>query len=259
MRPNERLAPALVLILSTSLLAPREAAAQEAPAGDPAKAQELADRVLEALGGEAAWEGTRYLAFGFAGRRLHWWDRYTGRHRVEGTTREGESYVVLHDVDDRGTQGRAWLAGQPAEGEQAAELIEGAYGAWINDTYWLLAPYKIRDPGVSLAYAGRETVGDVTYDKLHLSFEGVGLTPGDQYWLYVHPETGVVDRWAYVLEGQETPPTVWEWRGWKRYGTGIHLAEGRFNPDGGRELPLAPIVVPEELPDAVFESPEPVE
>lgn len=256
MRPDERLAVAL--ILSIPLLAPPGAAAQEAPGGDAAKTQEVADRLMAALGGEEAWAKTRYLSFGFAGRRTHWWDRHTGRHRLEGTTREGESYVVLHDVDDQGKQGRAWLAGKPAEGDKAAELIENAYAAWINDTYWLLAPYKIRDPGVTLAYAGQETVGGTTYDKLHLSFQNVGLTPGDQYWLYVHPETGRVDRWAYVLEDQEPPPTVWEWKNWQQYGPGIWLADGRFNPDSGRELPLSPITVPDELPDSVFESPEPV-
>ncbi len=134
--------------------------------------------------------------------------------------------------------------------------MKNAYAAWINDTYWLLAPYKLRDPGVTLAHAGQETVDGVAYDKLHLSFEGVGLTPGDQYWMYVHPETGLVDRWAYVLEGQEPPPTAWEWQGWERYGPGIMLADQRVQPEGGRELPLAPISVPDELPDPVFESPD---
>jgi hypothetical protein len=261
-KPPTRPAAVLILALGASWgagLAATPAAAQEGTADD-ARAQELADRVMEALGGQEAWDATRYVVFDFAGRRTHWWDRYTGRHRLEGTTREGESYLVLEDVDDRGEAGRAWFQGKPAEGEQAAELLKNAYAAWINDTYWLLAPYKLRDPGVHLVYAGRETVGDVTYDKLKLTFERVGLTPGDTYWMYVHPETGRVERWAYVLESQEPPPTVWEWRGWQPYGsTKILLAPERVQPDGGRELSLAPMEVPDELPDAVFESPDPVE
>jgi hypothetical protein len=256
-----RTAAALLLALMIYLVgAPAPAPAQEAAAeGDPGKAEALADRVMEALGGDEAWGATRYIEFRFAGARTHWWDRYTGRHRLEGTNREGESYLVLHDIDDRGETGRAWIGGEPAEGEAAAELVKNAYAAWINDTYWLLAPYKLRDPGVSLAYDGQETVGGVTYDKLLLTFEGVGLTPGDRYWMYVHPETGLVDRWAYVLESQEPPPTAWEWKGWKSYGPGIMLADQRVQPEDGRELPLAPISVPDELPDSVFESPEPVE
>ena len=261
-RSNRASNPLLLTVLVAPLLALAPAtpvAAQDEPAGD-ARAQELAGRVMEALGGQEAWDATRYLVFDFAGRRSHWWDRYTGRHRLEGTTREGERYLVLHDVDDRGEAGRAWFQGEPAEGEEAAELLKNAYASWVNDTYWLLAPYKLGDPGVNLSYDGRETVGEVTYDTLKLTFDGVGLTPGDTYWMYVHPETGRVDRWAYVLQGQEPPPTAWEWRGWQPYGShGILLASERVQPEGGRELSLAPIQVPDELPDAVFESPEPVE
>jgi len=260
MTVNRTARTAAVLLLALAIGSPAPAPAQDEPAAPAAadEAQALVARVMEALGGEKAWEATRYLHFRFAGRRTHWWDRYTGRHRLEGTNQEGQSYLVLHDVDDRGETGRAWVEGEPAKGEAATELVKNAYAAWINDTYWLLAPYKLRDPWVTLSYDGRETVNGVTYDKLHLSFEGVGLTPGDQYWMYVHPETGLVDRWAYVLESQQPPPTAWEWKGWRRYGPGILLADQRVQPEGGRELPLAPIEVPDELPDAVFESPEPV-
>ena len=233
-------------------------------------AQTLADRVEAALGGREAWDDTRFLSFGFAERRMHWWDRYTGRHRLEGTDRENRKYLVLHDVDDEGQEGRVWIDGEPAEGDERAALLETAYATWINDTYWLAAPYKLRDPGVTLAHDGTETVDGVEYEKLLLTFDGVGLTPGDRYWMYVHPETGLVDRWAYVLEGQvgddgAPSPTVWEWRGWREMGSGILLAPervqvpGEGDETGGRTLSLAPIAVPAELPDSVFESPEPVE
>lgn len=248
------------VLLAAALTLPAAAPGQqEGDSADPARARELADRVMEALGGEEAWESTRYITFGFAGARTHWWDRYTGRHRLEGETREGERYLVLHDVDDQGEEGRAWLDGEPAQGERGAELVQNAYAAWINDTYWLLAPYKLLDPGVSLSYAGTEAVDGVEYEKLRLSFEGVGLTPGDRYWMYVHPETGLVNRWAYVLESQEPPPTAWEWKGWEPYGPGIMLADQRIHAESGRELPLSSIAVPEELPESVFTSPEPVE
>ncbi len=249
---------------------PADAAQGPGHAGDstiPDPAQVLADRVEAALGGREAWEKTRFLSFGFAERRMHWWDRYTGRHRLEGSDREGRKYLVLHDVDDRGRSdvgARAWLDGKAAEGDALAELVENAYAAWINDTYRLLAPYKLRDPGVTLSHAGTETIDGVEYEKLALSFAGVGLTPGDRYWLYVHPETSRVDRWAYVLEGPANedgapPPTAWEWRGWQQMGTGIRLAPERVQVGGessGRQLSLAPVSTPAELPDAAFESPE---
>jgi len=255
--PRKRAPYAAILTLLLPLLwAPAAVAESAAPADTQADA--LAGRVMEGLGGEEAWAATRYLVFEFAGRRSHWWDRYTGRHRVEGTTADGERFVVLHDVHDQGKAGRAWIDGQPVTGEGAAELIENAYAAWVNDTFWLISPYKLRDPGVHLAAAGRETVDGVTYDKLHLSFGNVGLTPGDQYWMFVDPETGLVARWEYVLESQEPPPTAWEWKDWERYGAGIMLSSRRVRTSDGRELTLGPIEVPESLPDSVFTSPEPV-
>lgn len=225
------------------------------------RAAEVAARVMEALGGEEAWDETRFISFGFAGRRMHWWDRQTGRHRVEGTTQDGEPWLVLHDVDSREgpDQGQAWVDGSEVTGERAAELLENAYGAWINDTYWLLAPYKLRDPGVNLAYESEATLDGGTYDVLALSFEAVGLTPGDRYWIYVDRESGLVHRWEYVLEHQppDSTPTAWNWEGWQRYGE-IMLAPLREQPREDRLLDLSPIAVHDSLPDSVFSSPDPV-
>lgn len=251
-RSNRSVLTALILFLTLVGLAGPATAAE--PSADA-----LADRVLDGMGGADAWEATRYLVFEFAGRRSHWWDRYTGRHRLEGMTEDGEPYVVLHDVHDRGEAGQVWIDGRPVTGERATKMLENAYAAWVNDTFWLISPYKLRDPGVHLLADGRETVNGVTYDKLRLSFDRVGLTPGDRYWMFIDPETGLVDRWEYVLESQEPPPTVWEWRDWERYGAGIMLSSLRVRQSDGRELTLGPIEVPESLPESVFTSPEPME
>lgn len=252
------LATLAALAAPGALAGPPAAAPEGDPAERPPKVEQLVDRVTAGLGGAEAWEATRFLVFEFAGARSHWWDRFTGRHRLEGTTQDGAPYVVLQNVQDRGAAGSAWIGGEPAAGERAAGLIENAYAAWVNDTYWLISPYKLRDPGVHLESAGRETVDGVAYDKLHLTFGDVGLTPGDQYWMFIHPETGRVERWEYVLESQEPPPTAWEWLDWKRYGPGIMLSSRRVREKDGRALTLGPIAVPEEIPDAVFTSSEPV-
>lgn len=255
MRRSTALALAAATLIPAAPFAAPAAAAERGQADERAAA--VAARAMEALGGEEAWESTRYLSFGFAGRRSHWWDRHASRHRLEGTTQEGEPYVVLQDLQAR--TGDAWIGGEKAEGERAAELLENAYGAWINDTYWLLAPAKLRDPGVNLAWDREETLDGRTYDVLALSFGDVGLTPGDRYWVWIDRETGRMDRWAYVLEHQppDSEPTAWRWEGWQRYGD-VVLAPRRVQEGGDRVLDLAPIAVPETLPDSVFTSPEPV-
>jgi hypothetical protein len=228
---------------------------------DP-KAAALADRVLEALGGADAWNATRYLRFDFAVdqkgetvvRRAHTWDKWTGRYRLEAKTREGEPYVVLMNIDTK--QGDAWLAGRALDGEERRKFLDQGYGAWVNDTYWLLMPYKMKDPGVILALDGEEKEAGQAWDKLRLTFDNVGLTPKDKYWAWVNRETGLVDRWDFVLKGEDTPPASFHWKGWRSFGK-VKLADDRVNLAGDRRIHFPVLEVPESVPDAVFTSPDP--
>ncbi|HEX9189063.1 MAG TPA: hypothetical protein VGB87_18435, partial [Vicinamibacteria bacterium] len=90
-----------VLAVGSALVAGpcASAPAVAAPPGSDPKAVAVADRVMQALGGEAAWKATRYLRFDFAVdrggktvmRRAHWWDKWTGRYRVEGQDKDGRA------------------------------------------------------------------------------------------------------------------------------------------------------------------------
>ncbi|MEM7483015.1 MAG: hypothetical protein AAF481_17705 [Acidobacteriota bacterium] len=216
------------------------------------KAAAIAERVMEALGGEEAWESTRYLKFGFFERRFHTWDRATGHYRLEGTDREDRPYVVLMNLSSK--QGRAQRDGAALAGEELTTALENAWAAWVNDTYWLLMPYKLRDPGVNLTWDSEDTLDGRGYDKLLMTFgDDIGLTPGDRYWVWVDRETAQVDRWAYVLQSQEpdSDPTAWTWEGWETYG-GIRLAPMRQQVGGDRQISLAPIEVPTELSETLF-------
>lgn len=245
------------LLTASALLAILLAPAPAESANDP-RADKVVARMTEALGGPA-WEKVRYVSVSFAGRRRHWWDRHTGRHRVEGTNREGQSYVVLSNVNDAGKgAGTVLLAGAEPPAEEKTKLIESAYGAWVNDFYWLLVPFKLHDPGVNLAYEGETTADGALCDKLKMTFEKVGLTPGDTYWLMVDRTSGLLLHWEYVLEGQQPPPTMWRWQGWQRYGPGVMLSGERVMADGSRTLKLEQIALPDSLPDAVFTSTAPV-
>ncbi|MCH9646795.1 MAG: hypothetical protein K0U98_01075 [Deltaproteobacteria bacterium] len=243
------------LCLTALLLLPFTARANDlASEGPDHRAETLVEKTLQAMGGEEAWDATRFISFSFAGFRTHHWDRELNRHRLEGKKRDGDSYVVLLDLETR--EGSAWLNGEVAQGTAAEELLEMAYGAWINDTYWLVMPYKLRDPGVTLKYEDKEKLGEVTYDKVRMTFDGVGLTPGDTYWVYFNPETGLVDHWSYILESYEEgrPPTFWTWEGWQRFGK-VMLPTEHAQAGSDRKLPMQNVAVYDDLPDAVFESP----
>lgn len=240
------------LALVLTLLLPTLSVAEQGTA-DP-EAAKVANRLMDAMGGQEAWDAVRYLRFEFFGFRLHHWDRATGHHRMEGKTRDGDEYVVVHNLNTR--EGHVWLNGEKLSGDDHKKWLEQAYGGWINDTYWLLMPYKLRDPGVTLTHDGTEELDGATYDKLKLTFDNVGLTPGDTYWAYVNRETGLMDRWAYSLQSHEEgkAATHWKWLDWQEYG-GVKLASKRVNPENGREAELGNIAVLDHLDEAVFKAP----
>ncbi len=249
----------LVVLSALVAVSPLAASPASEKAADP-KAVAVADRVMQALGGAEAWNKTRYLRFDFAVdrggktvvRRSHTWDKWTGRYRLEATTREREAYVVLMDIDTK--DGRAWRKGAELSGEEARKYLDQAHAVWVNDTYWLLMPYKMKDPGVVLALDGEDKQGGEAWDKLRLSFDNVGLTPNDKYWAYVNRKTGLVDRWDYVLKGEDKPPTTFAWRNWKKYGS-VMLADDRHNPADGTRIYFPVLEAPDSLADTVFTAP----
>ncbi len=86
---------------------------------------------------------------------------------------------------------------------------------------------------------------------IQVSFDaGVGLTSGDVWWAYVNSETGPMDRWGMVLEGQEGPRRYTTWTGWERFGPILLATERRL---GGRTLRFGGIVVSDRVPEGAFD------
>ena len=144
-------------------------------AGSDAKAITIADQVMEAMGGRAAWDDTRYLTWNFFGRRRHVWDKFTGDIRVEGVRRDDEkSYLILMNIHTK--KGKAWLEGQEIiDPTELSEFLDLGESAWINDSYWVFMPYKLKDSGVTLEYAGGDEMLDGRASQgLQLTVEEVG-------------------------------------------------------------------------------------
>jgi hypothetical protein len=195
-----------------------------------AKADAVGKDLIAALGGEQAWEKARQFQFDFVVERegktvasfSHAWDRYTGDYRVSGTEKSGAPFIVYFNVNTK--QGRALLNGKPAEGEDSDRLLKSGYARFINDSYWLLAPWKIFDPGVNLAYDGEKPCPEGgTCDILKLSFDNVGMTPKDIYWLWITRDGRRMVQWQYVLNGAEEEPTTVLWKNWQKF-DGVSLS-----------------------------------
>lgn len=207
---------------------------------DP-RAIAIADEVMEAMGGREAWDDTRCIAWNFFGRRRHVWDKATGDYLlVDGPK------VVRMNLDTM--KGRVWIDGQPSTTAVADELAR-AKSIWINDSYWLVMPYKLKDAGVALGYKGEDRLADGrAADVIVLTFEQVGDTPQNKYEVWVSRDRKLVERWAYFENaGDAEPKLVTEWGDWARYGS-ILLSSKRTD-----ERRITDIAVHDEPPRELVE------
>jgi hypothetical protein len=203
---SPRLVPIVLLLAAVALPAAGRAVHAETAASDP-RAVRIADEVMTALGGKERWEKLPGLRWSFEvfvhdtlrSYRHHAWDMRTGVERVDGRTRAGEAFCFIHTVGGEG--GMAWMGGHAIEGDSLAKLMKTAQSLWTNDSYWFLV-----------------TEGDTTYDKLSLSFDHVGETPGDHYWVYVNRKNHRIEKWDFILQSQKPPATTWTWEGWEEHG-----------------------------------------
>lgn len=224
MRALSRLLLPLTLCAIVAALGGCAKKAPEDLRGSDARAVAIANQVMDALGGKKQWDALPGLRWTFGSQvgdtvrssRRHAWNKLTGQHRVDGVNRLGQTFTFIHTVGDTNS-GKAWMNGTAIEGDSLHKLIKRAEAVWINDTYWMLMPYKLRDPGVTLGYAGDTTFAGATFDRLALSFGEVGMTPGDHYWVYVDRADHRVKQWEMVLEGDTPPPVRYTWGGWEQH------------------------------------------
>ncbi|MEZ5064933.1 MAG: hypothetical protein R3B81_09360 [bacterium] len=227
--------------IATGFASPRPSAAAE---GDPS-AISLAESVLENIGGPEGWAATRYLVWNFRGLRRHHWDRWTGDIRVET-----DSTVVLLNVGTR--EGRFFHGGEEVtDPEQRREALDLGYAQWINDSYWLIMPAKLLDPGVHLADGGASTLTDGrAARKLVVTFaDGTGLTPANKYDVWVADETGLVEQWAYYPDVRDPEPRfVRPWAAWQWFGR-VRIATDHGD---GKDWEIA---APDTLVETLFRVP----
>jgi len=231
-----------------------------APANDP-KAEEVARQMMQAMGGEDAWNAAHFVRFDFkvkVGSKLvadnhHLWDRKGGRYRLERLTKDGKHEVDLFNIGDyeRSKAGLAYLDGKVQAGEAARKLLEDAYGSYINDSWWLSMPWKWFATGVNLKYLGTQKRGKESDDEVQLTFDHVGLTPGDLYHAFVSRDTHLMTHWDYILQSHEKG--AWDWQ----YGTyhGVKLASNHTSADHKDSINMGDVRVLDAVDDSFFTDP----
>lgn len=210
---------------------------------DPA-AIELVDSILIAMGGRDNWEKTRYISWNFFGNRDLVWDKTSGRVRIYS-----HKDTITYLVNLNSMEGRVRIKDQEiTEIDSLKKLLTKAKSIWINDSYWLVMPFKLKDPGVRIKYLGEETLSDgMQCNVLELTFDKVGDTPQNKYRLFVDMSDNLIKQWAYYNQAtQDSSNFIRPWDNYRKYGD-ILLSADRSDGAGPRN-----VKVDRELSDRIF-------
>ena len=159
-------------------------------------AQSIIDEAITAHGGDA-WQNKR-IEFDF--RQFHLvLDHQNGRFRYERTHRDSAG-VVIREVMTSDSFSRS-LNNQPQTLDTAQY---GKYSRAVNSVaYFVLLPFKLRDPAVLADYIGESQVDGQQYDKVRVRFraEGGGKDYGDTFFYWFNQKTHTMDYLAYSEGG----------------------------------------------------------
>ncbi len=244
---------AFVITLSACKINPSESDASEQvnpPAegfdmanSDPA-AITLADSIMLAMGGREAWDNTRFISWNFFGNRDLVWDKKMGRVRIEALK---DSNIYLLNLNSM--EGKVSVKGQElAPGDSLTKMLTRAKSMWINDSYWLVMPFKLKDSGLTLKFIGQDTLlTGAKCNVLELLFQNVGDTPQNKYRICVDHSDNLVKQWSYFKEAsQDSANFTRPWDNYQKY-RNILLSADRSDNGGPRN-----VKVDETLPEEIF-------
>lgn len=126
------------------------------------EADTLAQNMLKAMNKEA-FDTTEILEWSFRGKNYYKWKKQEGLVEVSWSGHK----VILNLNDASKSTGKS------------PEIIQKALNNFNNDSFWLVAPYKVFDEGVE-----RRLVKYQEKDALLVTYTSGGTTPGDSYlWI----------------------------------------------------------------------------
>ena len=170
-----------------------------------AEADQLANLVLEELN-KNAFDTIPMIRFEFfGGTNKYLWDKQNERVIVEWSDNKVE-------LDLNSMAFLSYKDGVKLEGDQAYKLKEAAWSKWCNDSFWLIAPYKIFDKGTQRTIV--EIEKEIGTKGLLVEYASGGVTPGDAY-LWILDENNRPMGWKMwtkiiPLQGMYTSWENWE-------------------------------------------------
>jgi plasmid maintenance system killer protein len=172
------------------------------------------------------------------------WDKYTGNVRIDFPGEKSTYLININEDSGRVKIGERELT----KTDSLDKYIERGKQIWVNDSYWLVFPFKLKDPGVQLKYVGQDTIKNGNEaEVISLSFEKVGFTPQNKYKAYIDPQSHMILQWDFYRNASDSVASFKNlWTDYQKYGD-IMLSSGR----GERELKN--IKVAQKWNDTAFE------
>ncbi|MVM34924.1 hypothetical protein GO755_33155 [Spirosoma sp. HMF4905] len=246
---KEVLLPLFLLLINASFSQAQSGKTSNPPApgfdvtGSDPRAIQIADQVMTAMGGRAAWDETQLIAWNFDGVRKIIWDKWSGDVRVDNL--HDDQTVLLNINND---MGRVYRHGEELLApDSVAKYVKQGKRNWINDSYWLLMPFKLKDSGITLKYLGAEpTQTGKAADVLQVTFKNGSIMPGARYKVWVDKKSHLVSQWAHFPKPIDKQPVfTLPWEDYQQY-SNILLASDRGDHD------LTDIMIFTGLPGEVF-------
>lgn len=210
------------------------------------KANELYTPLLTAMGGQSKWDAIRYISWNFFGARDLVWDKWEGRVRIES---QKDKTIYLININT--LEGRVQRNGvEITHADSLAKELQAAESIWINDSYWVAMPWKLRDPGVTMKYLRDDvTLSGLASSVCELTFDQVGNTPQNKYEIYIDKSDHLIKQWAFYRDAsQEKASAIWPWDNYKEY-HGVLLSADRSDKKGPFNLEVS-----NKMDNSIFES-----
>ncbi len=133
------------------------------------EADALATKMLNALNYDA-YKNTRFLEWSFRGKHFYKWDK---KENIVEVSWDNNKVILNTKLPE---QSKVFVDDKQIDD---SELLKKATDYFNNDSFWLIAPYKVFENGIKrqkLKYKGK--------DALLITYTSGGSTPGDSYlWI----------------------------------------------------------------------------
>jgi hypothetical protein len=178
--------------------------------GEPETADEVARSIEKAIH-KHEWDKTKWVHWIFPGPREHLWDRERNYTEIKWN-----DYKAVVDLNTR--EGKVYRNNNLVEDSVQDSLLQKAWGAHINDAFWLNAPAHLFDDGTERSLVDRD--GKTC---LKVEYTTGGVTPGDHY-IWHYDDNYLPTAWEMYVSVISTPGAKATWENWITLESGAMIA-----------------------------------